>query len=44
MRADLVFLWPDFTKMRMEIFGDNESAKAIADTPSSASRSEHTLL
>ena len=27
--------------MRVDIFGDNEGAKAIADIPSSASRSKH---
>ena len=27
--------------MRVDIFGDNEGAKAIADNPSSASRSKH---
>ena len=36
MRAVLVFLQPDLTGMRMEIFGDNEGAKAIAANPSSA--------
>ena len=42
MRAVLVlFLQPDLTGMRMEIFGDNEGAKAIADNLSSASRSKH---
>ena len=35
MRAVLVFLQPDLTGMRMEIFGDNEGAKAIADNPGS---------
>ena len=43
MRAVLVFLWPDLTGMRMEMFGDNEGAKAIADNPSSVSRS-NTLM
>ena len=27
--------------MRLDVFGDNEGAKAIADNPSSASRSKH---
>ena len=27
--------------MRVDIFGDNEGAKAITDNPSSASRSKH---
>ena len=27
--------------MRVDIFGDNDGAKAIADNPSSASRSKH---
>ena len=27
--------------MRVDIFGDNEGAEAIADNPSSASRSKH---
>ena len=42
MRAVLVFLQPDLTGLRMEIFGDNEGATAIADNPSSASRSRYT--
>ena len=41
MRVVLVFLQPGSTGMRMKIFGDNEGAKAIADNPSSASRSKH---
>ena len=32
---------PDLIGMRGEILGDNEGAKAIADNPSSASRSKH---
>ena len=41
-RAVLVFLQPELSGMRIEIFGDNEGAKAmIADNPSSASRSKH---
>ena len=42
MRAVLVFLQPELTGVRVDIFGDNEGAKAIADSPSSASRSKHT--
>ena len=41
MRAVLVFLQPDLIGMRVKILGDNEGAKAIADNPSSASRSKH---
>ena len=41
MRAMLVFLQPELTGMRVDIFGDNEGAKAIVDNPSSASRSKH---
>ena len=40
-RAVLVFLQPELSGMRVDIFGDNEGAKAIADNPSSASRSKH---
>ena len=40
-RAVLVFLQPELSGMRVDIFGDNEGAKAIADNPSSASRSQH---
>ena len=40
-RAVLVFLQPDLTGMRVDVFGDNEGAKAIASNPSSASRSKH---
>ena len=39
-RAVLVFLQPELSGMRVDIFGDNEGAKAIADNPSSASRSK----
>ena len=39
--AVLVFLQPELSGMRVDIFGDNEGAKAIADNPSSASRSKH---
>ena len=41
MRAVLVFLQLDLTGMRVDIFGDNEGAKAIANDPGSASRSKH---
>ena len=40
-RTVLVFLQPELSGMRVYIFGDNEGAKAIADNPSSASRSKH---
>ena len=40
-RAVLVFLQPELSGIRVDIFGDDESAKAIADNPSSASRSKH---
>ena len=40
-RAVLVFLQPKLSGMRVDTFGDNEGAKAIADNPSSASRSKH---
>ena len=40
-RAVLVFLQPELSGMRVDIFVDNEGAKAIADNPSSASRSKH---
>ena len=40
-RAVLVFLQPELSGMQVDIFGDNEGAKAIADNPSSASRSKH---
>ena len=40
-RAVLVFLQPELSGMRVDIFGDNEGAKAIADSPSSTSRSKH---
>ena len=40
-RAVLVFLQPDLTGMRVDVFGSNEGAKAIANNPSSASRSKH---
>ena len=39
--AVLVFLQPELSGMRVDVFGDNEGAKAIADDPSSASRSKH---
>ena len=40
-RVVLVFLQPDLTGMRVDVFGDNEGAKAIVNNPSSASRSKH---
>ena len=42
-RVVLVFQQPDLTGMRVliDVFGDNEGAKAIANNPSSASRSKH---
>ena len=40
-RVVLVFLQPELSGMRVDIFGDNEGAKAIEDNPSSASRSTH---
>ena len=40
-RAVLIFLQPDRTGMGVDVFGDNEGAKAIANNPSSASRSKH---
>ena len=40
-KAVLVFLQPELTGMGVDVFGDNEGAKAIANNPSSASRSKH---
>ena len=40
-RAFLVFLQPELSGMRVDIFGDNEGARAIADNLNSASRSKH---
>ena len=40
-RALLVSLQPELSGMRVDIFGDNEGSKAIANNPSSASRSKH---
>ena len=40
-RAVLVFLQSELSGMRVDTFGDNEGSKAIADNPSSASRSKH---
>ena len=40
-RAVLVFHQPELRGMRVDIFGDDEGAKAIADNPSSASRTKH---
>ena len=37
----LVFLQPDLTWMRVDVFVDNEGEKAIANNPSSASRRKH---
>ena len=39
--AFLVFLQPELSGMRVDLFGDNEGSKEIADNPSSASRSKH---
>ena len=41
MRAMLVFLQPELTGVRVDVFGDNEGAKAIVNNLSSASRSKH---
>ena len=41
MRAVLVFLQLNLTGMRVGVFGGNGGAKAIANNPSSASRSKH---
>ena len=41
MRAVLVFLQPELTGMRVAVFGDEKGAEAIADNPTSASRSKH---
>lgn len=38
---DILVLQPDLTGMRVDIFGDNKGAKAIADIPRSATRSKH---
>ena len=40
-RAVLEFLQPELSGMRVDIFGDNKGAKAMADTRSSESRSKH---
>ena len=40
-REVLVFLQPELSSMRLYIFGDNGGSKAIADNPSSTSRSKH---
>ena len=40
-RAVLVFLQPELSGMRVDVFGDNKGAKVIVDYPSSASRSKH---
>ena len=36
--AVLVFLQPEPSGMQVDVFGDNEGAEAVADSPSSASR------
>ena len=41
MRVELVFLQPELTRMRVDVFGHNTGVKAIADNPSSVSRSKH---
>ena len=41
MRVVLVFVQPELTGMRVEVFGENEGAKAIANNSSSASKSKH---
>ena len=40
-RTVFVFFRAKLSGMRVDIFGDNEGSKAIADNPSSASRSKH---
>ena len=40
-RAVLFFLQPQLVAMCVDIFGGNEGAMAIANNPSSASRSKH---
>ena len=40
-RAVLVSLQPELIGMRVYVFGDSKGAKAIANNPSSASRSKH---
>ena len=40
-RAVLVFLQPDLTGMRVDVFGDNEGTKVIANNPRSASTSKY---
>ena len=41
MRAVLVFLQPELTGMRVDVFGDNKGAKAVANNSSSTSTSKH---
>ena len=41
MGAVLIFLQPELTGMRVDIFGDNEGVKAIADNPSGVFKSKH---
>ena len=43
LRGVLVFLQPELTGMREDVFGDNEGAKAIADNPGSASKNKHII-
>ena len=40
-RVAVVFLQPELSGMRVDVFGEGESAKTIADNPSSASKSKH---
>ena len=40
-RAVLVFLQPELSGVGVDIYGENEGAKVIADNPSSTSRSKH---
>ena len=44
MKAVLVFLQAELTRVRLDVFDDNEGAKAIADNPSSASKSEPIVV
>ena len=40
-RVGLVFLRPELSSMRVDMFGDNEGPKAIADNLDSTLRSKH---
>ena len=40
-RAVLIFLKPELSGMRIDIFGDNVRSKAIAGSPNSASRRKY---